>query len=68
MSVTLIITNHSKLDTDVILSFIVTMVTKNLRVSIRKIIERIHFICGYIAFYKKALKDKYQVITLAFRD
>ena len=60
--------DHSKMDADVISSFIVTMVTENQGVSVCQIIERIHSICGYTASYKKALKDKYWAIALTFGD
>ena len=58
--------DHPKLDTDVISSFIITMVTKNLRASIWKIIKRIHSIYGYMT--KKAWKGKHRSIAIMFRE
>ena len=60
--------DHPKLDSDVISSFIVTMVTENPSVSIRQVIERIHSICGYSVSYKKAWKGKQREIAMAFGD
>ena len=60
--------DHPKLDSDVISSFIVTMVTENPGVSVRQIIERIHSICGYTISYKKAWKGKHRAIAMAFGD
>ena len=60
--------DHPKLDSDVISSFIVTMVTENPGVSIRQIIERIHSICGYTVTYRKAWKGKHMAIAMAFGD
>ena len=51
--------DHQKLDTNVISSFIVTMVTKNPKVFIHQIIEKIHSIYGYTPSYKKAWKGKH---------